>query len=380
VDNYSSMLGAFLPFLRDRFDLTLSQAGLLGGILFFSSCFTQPLYGYLADRFRHSLFVALAPATSGIFICSLGSAPSFALLALFVFLGGSGIASFHPQGASLTADQAGRHRGGPLSIFIGGGMIGYSLGPTLITALILVGGLNRSYWAALPGVLMSAYLLLRGPQPQAADRRLAPRRLPAQLREQWRPLLNLYVLVVVRSIIQLAFVAFLPLYFTVRGHSPWEASQLLTLFLLAGGAAGLAGGFLADRFGGRIIMAISMLGCLPTLLGFLLTEGALSVALCALGGGFLLLSTPVNLAMAQRMVPGGASTISALMMGFAWGVGGLLVPLVGIASDQIGLQMALGLLLSVTLPGFVLSLYLPGQQDTGGAATTVPALTEKGAK
>ena len=39
-------------------------------------------------------------------------------------------------------------------------MMGYAMGPVYITIIIAVAGLERSYWAALPGVLMTVYLLL----------------------------------------------------------------------------------------------------------------------------------------------------------------------------------------------------------------------------
>ena len=38
--------------------------------------------------------------------------------------------------------------------------MGYAMGPVYITIIIAVAGLERSYWAALPGVLMTVYLLL----------------------------------------------------------------------------------------------------------------------------------------------------------------------------------------------------------------------------
>ena len=71
IDAYAGMLGAFLPFLRDELNLSLTQAGILGGALVFSSSLMQPLYGYLADRLRHKVFAAMGPAVAGVFICSL---------------------------------------------------------------------------------------------------------------------------------------------------------------------------------------------------------------------------------------------------------------------------------------------------------------------
>lgn len=366
IDNYSSMLGAFIPFLHQKLHLTLSEAGVLGAVLMVSSSLLQPLYGYLADRFQRRLFTALAPAFAGIFISSLGLAPNFWTLALLLFLGGIGIASFHPQGAAMTS-QASEGRGFEMSVFISGGFTGYSIGPIFISSVIALGGLERSYWAALPGILMSLYLIVRGPSPQKREAAHPDKAVLKDLKSKLRPLATLYFLVVIRSAIQVVFVAFLPLYFTLRGYSEIRSSQFLSLFLLAGGIAGFLGGILADRLGGKRIIAISMLGALPALLGFLWTSGALSVFLCALGGAFILSTSPVNVVMGQRLVPKAASTISALMMGFAWGTGGLVVLSVGALSDAVGLQLTLTGLVTLALPGFILALTLPSSPHPGSS-------------
>ena len=168
IDAYASMLGVFLPFLRESLNLTLTEAGLLGGALVFSSSLMQPLYGYLADHLRHKAFAALGPAISGIFICSLGIAPNFYALLVLVILGGVGIAAFHPQGAAVTREVSDKRPGFEMSVFITGGMIGYGIGPIYITSVITLAGLDQSYWAAVPGVLVSAYLLAYGPKPSKA--------------------------------------------------------------------------------------------------------------------------------------------------------------------------------------------------------------------
>ena len=158
---------------------------------------------------------------------------------------------------------------------------------------------------------------------------------------------------------------------------------MLTLFLLAGGIAGFVGGVLADRFGGKVIIALSMIGSFPMLLGFLWTDGLLSALLCAAGGAFLLFTTPVNVVMAQRLAPEGASTVSALMMGFAWGIGGLFVPVTGLMSDLFGLQAAMTGIALLTVPGFLLSLALPAtvgvahvQAAAAGSESASPPVSE----
>src|SRR5450432_4846382 len=70
IDFYSNALAVFVPLLVDKLGITLTEAGFLGGLLSFSSSVTQPVYGYLSDRFRSPLFATLAPAVAGIFIAS----------------------------------------------------------------------------------------------------------------------------------------------------------------------------------------------------------------------------------------------------------------------------------------------------------------------
>src|SRR6187397_3010663 len=100
IDLYSSGLSAFQPMLVDRFGLSLAQAGVLAGMLIFSSSLMQPVYGILSDKSGSRLFTVLAPAMAGIFISTLGVATGFPMLIAMVLLGGMGIASFHPQASA----------------------------------------------------------------------------------------------------------------------------------------------------------------------------------------------------------------------------------------------------------------------------------------
>src|SRR5258706_1310460 len=101
IDLYAIALGLLLPILIVQYGLTLTQAGVLGAVLVFSSSMMQPVYGYLSDRYHTRLFTALAPAVAGIFISSLGLASGYWGLLAMVWLGGAGMGSFHPQ---ATAD------------------------------------------------------------------------------------------------------------------------------------------------------------------------------------------------------------------------------------------------------------------------------------
>src|SRR5205814_9857447 len=118
-------------------------------------------------------------------------------------------------------------------------------------------------WGGLPGGLCSVLLLIWMP-PLAGPARLRRTRRWDDLRCVWKPLLILYFLVFIRSVVQVTFTQFLPLYrHTQRNYSLAAASAALSLYLVGGAIGGLAGGSLADRFGGRLVIIISMIGSVP---------------------------------------------------------------------------------------------------------------------
>jgi FSR family fosmidomycin resistance protein-like MFS transporter len=358
IDLYSSALGAFQPVLVARLPLSLAQAGTLGGILIFFSSVMQPLYGYLSDRFHTRLFTVLAPAVAGL-ICLASVVSGFWPLLFTVCLGGAGIAAFHPQGTAWAGRSRSDSPGRSMAVFISAGTLGMALGPTIFSSLIETFGFESVVWAAMPGVAVTGFLLLRlhGAPSQARQRSIDW----DALRAVQAPLILHYFLVFLRSVVQITFMQFLPLYLMrERGLTLSSANHTLSLYLTAGALGGFLGGHLADRFGGRTVILISMIGSVPFLIAFFATTGIVSAAALFCAGFVLLFTIPVNVVMAQQLAPSQAGTVSALMMGFSWGMAGLIfVPLTGWLADSISLDRALSLLVLAPAAGFLLALRLP---------------------
>ena len=53
----------------------------------------------------------------------------------------------------------------------------------------------------------------------------------------------------------------------------------------------------------------------------------------ALAGGFVLAPLPLGVTMAQTLAPKGRSMVASLMMGFAYGLGGAVAPVIGKLAD-----------------------------------------------
>jgi FSR family fosmidomycin resistance protein-like MFS transporter len=77
------------------------------------------------------------------------------------------------------------------------------------------------------------------------------------------------------------------------------------------------------------------------------------------------------------LIPANASVAAAITMGFAWGMGGLAVPIVGKIGDLTTLPIALMVVAVLPVAGFVLSLGLSGKRARMEKATVVlPAASE----
>lgn len=358
IDWYSSALSAFQPLLGKKFGLSLAQAGMLGGALVFSSSLLQPIYGVFSDRYRSRLFTVLAPAVAGVFISCLGVATNFEMLLVMVVLGGAGIASFHPQASANAIVGLSGNKSRSMAIFISSGTLGMSLGPAFFSWLTARHGMEMSWIGAVPGLIATGALAMLWRLEPAAETGQGNGFELAPLMNKWRPLGTLFLLVFIRSMVQMVFAQFLPLYLhRERGFGVQAAALGLTIYLASGAVGGFVGGNLADRFGGKKVILISMAGCLPFLAGFFLTSGLVALLFLGLAGLMLLFTIPVNLVMGQQLVPAQAGTVSSLMMGFAWGSAGLVfIPLTGYVADHLGLGTAMAMVSVAPVLGFLLAL------------------------
>ncbi len=365
VDCFSSALPTVQPLLAERFSLNLTQAGLLGGIWMFSSALMQLPFGLISDRLQSRYFTVLSPLVAAFFLTSLGLAPGFAVLAGLLLVGGMGSASYHPHSTSQASRLGGERRGISTAVFIAVGTAGLGLGPLYLTAVIERFGFEQLWYAAVPVAVMAPVLLWRMPRPIRSGRRARASVDWTALREQGRALLSLYVLVVLRSIVQFGFAQFLSLYMVqVRGEGFKMASVALAVFFLSTSVGSFVGGAAADRYGRRAVILASFIACVPLLAAFVAFQGWVSVLSLFAGGVVLLATIPVNVVMAQELAPSQAGTTSALMMGFGWGTAGIVfVPVAGWLADSLGLDAVFWGLSVLPLLGVPIALTLPGSEN-----------------
>lgn len=362
TDLYPAFLPPLLPLLVEKFHLSFTRVGLLAMIFNFSASFTQPVFGYFSDRLGGWKIIVWAPIISGLSFSLIGLAPDYSYLVLLLILGGLGVASFHPEGAALTASISARKKNLIMSIFMLGGTAGISLGPFLILLIIMTLGFEWSLLASLPA-LIAAWLLHKH-APQFGREPSIP---ASSGGSSWGSRLNqkavrfgiLMGIVVLRATAIGSLITFLPIIQNLRGFSLIVAGSSFSIFMVCGALGGLLGGYLADQVGRKKIILTSFMVMVPVFVAFLYWKGPVSLVILAFLGFLCFLSEPPCIVLAQEMIPQRARTASSLIMGAAWGLAGFGVLGIGSLADAMGIEWALAFLLIFPVGALVLSLFLP---------------------
>jgi FSR family fosmidomycin resistance protein-like MFS transporter len=165
--------------------------------------------------------------------------------------------------------------------------------------------------------------------------------------------------VVMRSWAQMGLMAYIPFYYIdhLKGE-PIYAGQLMSVFLLGGVVGTLVGSYLADRWGHKFFLILSMtMASLLFPLIFVFDGFALLVAL-ALVGMALISSFTVTIVMAQQLLPNNLGIASGLMDGFAIGTGGVGVTMLGVIADYFGVPNGLKSIILLPITGVLLCIFI----------------------
>jgi FSR family fosmidomycin resistance protein-like MFS transporter len=338
VDGYGNILAPLLPLLITRLDLSLAAAGTMTMLFQLSASVAQVGFGHLADRWNPRMLVMAGPVVSIVVLSFIGVATTPWMLAAILIVGGLGGAAFHPSAATLAHRLGGNTPGLAMSVYITGGTLGFSFGPLMFAPFADRFGMEWTPLLALPGLAVIAFFIARVPKFELGS---AGGTGPRALLPYAKPLGLLYLIVVLRTMTAIAFATFLPVMLTRRGMSVGAAGAVVALYLFTGGVGGFLGGPAADRFGARRVIAWSLIASCPFLVVAPMLHGVPFMIVLGIGGFFLQSTLPVNVVFGQKIAPVSAATVSSLMMGFAWGTGGMTVPLTGYVADRIGIDSTL---------------------------------------
>ena len=360
-DTYTAFLAPLLPVLIEKFTLSKTGAGLLS-LFMQGPSILQPFIGHLADSISMRYAVILAPAITGTMMSLLGIAPSYSVLAIFLFIAGLSSAGLHAVGPVMAGRVSGSSLGRAMGFWMVGGELGRTVGPILLVTAIgylTLGGLS---WLMIGGWVVSGILYLRlrsipGRDPGAAD--ALPWR--AALLAMGPMMLPLSGVLIARSFMSVSLTTYLPIFLIDEGVGFWLAGAALTVLEAAGVVGAIVGGSISDKVGRKVILLISTVVTPILALAFLRTSGWVQALLLPALGFFALSPAPVLMAWVQESYLENRALANGVYMAMGFLIRAFAVVILGRVGDLVGLRQGFLYSAFIMLLGVPLIFLLPGQ-------------------
>ncbi len=341
IDVFPMIITSLMIVLQHRLRLTPGQetaVWVIGPI--FSGAF-QPLFAWLGDRHDTRLAAPVGLAIAAACIGSIGFAQNFAQLVALQIVGVIGAGIYHPAAAAVAGQIGSRARlgrGFALSIFVAAGMVGHVVGPTLATRMNEWFGMESLAWLIPPtlAAALALHLALRRAPHRPHDHREHHASLsPRALRLRWVAALLLTIQSAFRNTVNTGLFILINYWAAAKVPNDPDAAAVLNGQLLTAATIGMAGGAL---FAGRLFppgserlsyAVASLLGALCTGAVNVVSEWGMILAcvVTSLAGVGLFAPIPSTLGLGQRLLPGHAALMTAMVLGVAWMFGAAARPI-----------------------------------------------------
>lgn len=345
-DTLQSLIPSIYPMVKDSFQLSFSQIGLITFTFQISASVLQPLVGHFMDKRPQPYALAIGMGFTMFGLVSLSIATSFNIVLMSVALMGVGSAIFHPEASRIAHMAAGVRHGMAQSLFQVGGNAGSSLGPLLAALILLPYGRFQVIWFSLVALAAIGILSWVGNWYKNNMQRIRKKsagRSSGEMNLSKRKVAFSIGILLLLIFSKYIYMASLTSYFTFYlidkfGLSIQTSQIYLFLFLFAVAAGTFIGGPVGDRIGRKYVIWISILGVAPFALMLpymnLFWTGAISVII-----GLILSSAfSAILVYAQELIPGKVGMIAGLFFGFAFGIGGIGSALLGTLADETSIE------------------------------------------
>lgn len=356
-DFYGVLLAVLLPVIAADFGLNYTQFGFVFLVTTVMSGFLQPLMGFVADR--HGIQKAILTLGFVMFalgLAGLSIASGFLVLIVASFIYGLGETTFHAQSTNYITKAYAEKKGKAMGIHGLGGSLGNFAAPVATAFLIAAFG-----WRPAALVLtLPAIILIIG-----VTGNLQPGKQNDHItfgKGISRSLVILGINFGLITMLYRGFLAFLPTWLLENNVPLLSAGAITSLMLVVGVIAQPIGGVIYDRFGAKVVFVIG-----PIIAGFALllmtwVEGQVMILLIVIVGASIAMIFPVALTVASSL--NGAAT-AGMSVGLVFGISTTMssfTPLLtGLLADQLGLDSAFRLLISLPLLATLTTLFLFSQ-------------------
>ncbi len=354
-DLCTGLLVALLPLIRESLGLSYLQSGFLLSAFTITSGLSQFAGGWIGDRFRRNIVIAIGMGGVGLMTFAVGLSPTYYPMLLILVIMGIFAGAYHPSTVSMLSGyfEANR-RGKAIALHMVGGSIGFTIGPILGGLIAEFLGWRFAFIILSIPALTVVPLILKKFKPPALEfsHNLAkltskndentpkPKYRSTGIFQILRPIAIIFILAVSMQLIAGSAMAFLPIYLVDKHYIAPAYAAMMMGFVRGGGIAGsLFGGWLSDKWSRKnaIFLSLVTTGIVLYLLTKLPFNAGLIVILILFGILMYMRQATVPPFLMDNVPP----QLRATMFGIYFGLGiegqSLIQPVAGYFMDIFGI-------------------------------------------
>ena len=367
IDSYALMIPALWLPIKQRYDLSATEVGMILGLCTLPFGLCQPLWGMLSDRVDVRRLLAFGPVVAVLGISMVMLRQPLLPSVLFIMIGCCGVGFFHPE-AGITATRLGRAgMSRTLGIFLVGGFLGQAAGPLWISYVIEsdTSATIQTILAIAPGlalIVVGAALFGKPIERHTRDSENQVSWHQALAGRHW-PIWLLIAMNTMRFFCLYVLLYTIPPYLVGAGHGQIMIGQWQSIFNVSQAFGLLLGGMTAAVGRERIICVGSTALSLIPLLLLPIFEGTSMIICMAFIGIGMAWTTAVVIQLGQGLVSRASRWMTGMLIGFASGISTLTGPwLAGALVDNFSARTPLYWATGFAVATLVTALVLPSQK------------------
>ena len=368
-DMIQSIIPSIYPILKDKFDFSFAQIGIITLIFQMTSSILQPFTGLYADKHPRPYALSIGMCFTLVGLLVLAFAENYLLILLSVSVVGLGSSIFHPTASRVAQLASGGKKSLAQSIFQVGGNGGSALGPLLAAAIILPFGQHSISFFALAALLAAIIMIRLGSWYKArmAYATKHPQKTVGintniSKRAKYGALAILIMLVFSKYFYTSCITSYFTFFLIDKFGISVGASQLCLFVFLAAFAIGtVAGGLLGDKFGRKCVIWFSILGSAPFALIMPYANFAWTIVCTFLSGLIIASAFSSIVVYATDLMPDKVGLIAGIFFGLMFGLGGLGSAFFGWLADKTSIEFIFQVSSYLPLLGIIAG-FLPNTQ------------------
>ena len=368
-DMIQSIIPSIYPILKDKFDFSFAQIGIITLIFQMTSSILQPFTGLYADKHPRPYALSIGMCFTLVGLLVLAFAENYLLILLSVSVVGLGSSIFHPTASRVAQLASGGKKSLAQSIFQVGGNGGSALGPLLAAAIILPFGQHSISFFALAALLAAIIMIRLGSWYKArmAYATKHPQKTVGintniSKRAKYGALAILIMLVFSKYFYTSCITSYFTFFLIDKFGISVGASQLCLFVFLAAFAIGtVAGGLLGDKFGRKYVIWFSILSSAPFALIMPYANFAWTIVCTFLSGLIIASAFSSIVVYATDLMPDKVGLIAGIFFGLMFGLGGLGSAFFGWLADKTSIEFIFQVSSYLPLLGIIAG-FLPNTQ------------------